>query len=132
MWIFWVVLGVTLSLLIIVQFFKSLGRIVPINYIIWILVTIGEIYIASCIASFSDQWSVFFAMSLVTACVMGLLAYSIFAYEDYSLGIGLISALAFMIPLIVILLIFFTNRYLLIILTVVALIVFSIYFIINV
>lgn len=132
MWIFWVVLGVTIFLLLLVYFVKSLGWIVPINYIIFILVTLGEIYIGSCIASFSDQWSVFFAMSLAVSSTLGLILYALYARSDYTYVGGLTISFLFMVPLIVLYLIFFTGRYLLIILTVVALIVFSLYMITNV
>ena len=54
MWIFWLFFGVTLFSLVIVSVFKNLGRIVPINYLFFLIVTCGMIYMAAAIASFSD------------------------------------------------------------------------------
>ena len=114
------------------QFFKNLGRISPIKEICYLIVTCGLLYMGSSFGSFSDQWSVFFSMSLITASMLGLIIYGYFAYTDFTFTLSLVWSIVPMIPLIVIFLVFFTRRYLLIILTVVALIAFTFYMVANI
>ena len=130
-WLLWVSIVLTIVLMYALGCYKEIARKVPLNYILLLIFTLAESYVVSFISSQYDKDTVLMAGAMTVGIVIALTLYAIFTKTDFT-GCGPI-LLVCVVALILggILSIFFYNKWLNLILSVIGVIVFGIYLVMD-